>query len=693
MLSFAKFSTMELMQVFEFHFSAKTKSDLIFDSFCYEPENIYEKKMGSLYMVGFLKNALPKNVRLIKGLAGLIKDKYYRSTIFTPEKSLKESLKLANEHLEEITQRGDVSWLGNLDFAVLSLIPHRKIRRGVKLNFAKVGDIKILLAREGRIIDIDKKIKLDDIEPYPLKVFSNTVSGKLAENDLILVLTKDVFEFFQQENLLAEIAQTTPFCGKELKDILNGKKEHLVKISGVFLAINLTKEPLLGKKETISPKELKEFPLKTIFAPILKFFRKSKKVRPRSKKPKRKLKLAGIKIPKIKTPKIVFQNIVSAVSQTVKKTITNKIKPLTLHKNIVLVLFLGLILFLGFAFSQYEQNQRIRIYERELEEIQEELDTAEGFLILKETSPQSLQTANLLLKGAWDEISVLHTKAIGLPQSFRNKVLVLKNEISEKLFTINKLEQIEKPKILFEFDHKIFVPQKITVKDDTLYFFSPYSQNIFSLKENGKTKILETEQKINLAIKFDDSIAFFSKPNQLIILENDTLVPSSLQSPNLELDFQDAASFNSSFYFLDKKLGQIVKYPFLGNTAWGNSSLWLTQNTQRPVEADSFCVNGSIWVLKENAVFQYYAGRFQRELNFEIFPEPNTFSRVYCSPALSYIYILEPIQRRIVVLNKEGQIIKQFQSESFNNLLDFAVSDNGKTIYLLNGLKVYQITF
>lgn len=644
-------------------------------------------------MVGLLNNALPKNVRLIKGLAGLIKDKYYRSTIFTPEKSLKGSLKLANEYLEEITQRGDVSWLGNLDFAVLSFIPYRKIRRGVKLNFAKVGDIKILLVREGRIIDIDKKIKLDDIEPYPLKVFSNTVSGKLAENDLILVLTKDVFEFFQQENLLAEIAQTIPFSGKELKDILNGKKEHLVKMSGIFLAINLTKEPLLGKKETISPKELKEFPLKTVFAPILKFFQKFKKVRPRSKKPKRKPKSAGIKIPKIKTPKIVFQNIVSAVSQTVRETITNKIKPLTLHKNIVLVLSLGLILFLGFSFSQYEQNQRIKIYERELEEIQEKLGTAEGLLILKETSPQSFQTANLLLKGGWDEISVLCIKAIGLPQSFQNKVLALKNEISEKLFTINKLEQLEGLEAFFELSPKEFVPQKIIEKNTHLYLFSPYSQNIFSVSVNKETNIIETEPKIDLATKLNDSVVFFVKPDQLLVLEDDRLALSFLQPPYLELNLQDISSFGNNLYFLDKKLGQIVKYPFLENTTWGSPDAWLNLNTQKPTDADSFSIDGTVWVLRENKIFQYYAGRFQRELNFEIFPQPKDFSKIYTSPTLSYFYLLEPIQKRVVILDKTGRVVKQFQSESFNNLLDFTVSDNGKIIYLLNGLKVYKVSF
>ena len=118
------------MRVFEFHFNPRLRQgfggqaklpDLIFDSFCYEPENIYERRVGSLYLVGLLKNVLPQNLHFLDRLAKLIKDQYYRSTLSTPEKALKESLRQGNEFLEGIAKKGDVSWLGNLSFAALSL--------------------------------------------------------------------------------------------------------------------------------------------------------------------------------------------------------------------------------------------------------------------------------------------------------------------------------------------------------------------------------------------------------------------------------------------------------------------------------------------------------------------------------------------------------------------------------------------
>jgi len=78
-------------------------------------------------------------------------------------------------------------------------------------------------------------------------------------------------------------------------------------------------------------------------------------------------------------------------------------------------------------------------------------------------------------------------------------------------------------------------------------------------------------------------------------------------------------------------------------------------------------------------------------LNLNFFPAAENLSKIFTSSSLPYLYILEPAQKRIIILNKSGEIIKQFQSEKFDNLLDFAISQNGKTIWLLNGLKVYQL--
>ena len=641
------------MQIFEFHFNPKLKPDLIFDSFCYTPENIYERKMGSLYMVGLLKNVLPKNLHFLEKLQKLIKEKYYLRTISTPEKSLKESLKEANEFLEGMVKRGDVSWLGNLNFAVLAL-------KDFKLNFTKVGGIKIFLLRRGEIIDIDKKLRFQDIEPYPLKVFPNLVSGKLAENDLILVLTKEVADLFQTEGILNKIAKFGRFSENEFKEIFNEKKETLLQLAGICLAVVLTKEVFFSKREAILPQVKKEFSLKEVFSPILKIFKE---------------RLRGPVFPKITVLKPKF--------------IVPKIK-IKWNKNLFLVLALILTLIFGFVFAQLEKRQKIKSYQKDLEKIEEKINSAEGFLILKTVKTQ--KKANVLLKEGWEELTPILKDTQNLPDSFLAQVFDLRDEILDKLYTLNKLEEIEEPELFFEFKAEKFIPQQFLVSGDNLYFFSPYAKNLFKLDKNKNEEIISIDKKLNLTSSFDDSILFFSKPNHLTILvgQEQFLTNVDLGEPYPDFEFDDFSIFKENLYFFDKKAGQIIKYLYSGNFEWGTPALWL----KRSLMGKSIAVDGSVWILgKDNSISKYYAGTLQEKLEIDIFPSPKDFTKIFTSPALPYLYILEPIQKRIIILSKTGEVIKQIQSEKFDNLLDFGVSKDGKIIWFLNGLKVYQISF
>ena len=276
------------MQVFELHFNPKSKDETIFDSFIYEPENIYERRLGNLYMVGELTNSLPQNSHFLNNLSAAIKKEYYSSGLKKScEISLRDSLKKANEFLDVQSREGNVSWLGNLNFAVLNL-------KDFSLNFTKVGKMKILLARNGEFLDISQNLELQDIEPYPLKVFGSIATGKLTQNDKIIVLTKDVFSMISQDkdflNQLSKISDK-----KGLKEILKTKKQILSEVSGICLLLIAGNG--LPSPETITlRKELPKFSFrKVLFNPFskLRFSFKVPKIKLTISNPVRKLKISN----------------------------------------------------------------------------------------------------------------------------------------------------------------------------------------------------------------------------------------------------------------------------------------------------------------------------------------------------------------------------------------------------------------
>ena len=543
------------MRVFEFHFNPNLKEDLIFDTFCYEPTNIYERKLGSLYLAGELKNVLPQNLKFLDNLAETIKKEYYSQFRQTPEGALKESLKKANEHLEQIAKKGDVSWLGNLSLSILGISLQKNFWA---LNFTKTGNTKIFLLRGDKITDISKNLEIQDLEPYPLKIFINIVSGKLSPLDKILVFSNQVYEFFAARDLMKEIIKAAPLDEKKLKEILKFGEKETSEISGICLLCDLSlpkveekeKKPIIFKKpaekfswlDVFSPvvKFLKLFLnlIKKIFISILDIFRIRKLSVKKFSPPKFSLKIPS-----------PFQNLTS---------FPKKVKGLIKHKNTILITTFILLLFIGGFISQREKQSQFKKIEASLNKIEEKVTMAEGFLVLKETNPEAVKKANVLLKEAWDEL--LPITEVESP--FKDKALSLKNSIEAHLSTSNKLEVVSDPEVFFDFEPEKFVPQRIIYLKGNLYFFSPFSNNLFKVDKDGKGNVLETSQSFNLAANYDDSFLFFLKPNKITLFQEDNFKETfDLKEPYSEFSFNDFSSYKGNIYFLDSKKGEIVQYP------------------------------------------------------------------------------------------------------------------------------------
>jgi hypothetical protein len=702
------------MQVFEFHFNPKEKKDLIFDSFCSVPENIYEKRMGGLFMVGELKNPLPHNYHLLEKTASAIKKEFYSKFQRNHEQALKESLKRGNELLSAEVQKENTDWLGNLNFAIISL-------KNFDLNFTKVGPIKMFLLRGPHVIDIGSKLDSQEIEPYPLKIFNNIVSGKLGENDILLIFTEEIFPILK--NTINEVAKIFPFDEKKLKDLIRTKEKELASFSGSFIVINVLKDQACQKRpKIVFEKEKEKFQIGQTFLPVLKYSKKAKsffssfasglrhkpakakteeiisenpvpsgpirlKVKIQEKKAKSPTPAFRLKLPVFKLP--VFKMPVLKLPVFKFKISTFKIK--MLNKKFVQILLFIIILAVGFLIFQSQERQKQKEYLTNLQVIQEKVSQAENLMILQKTNPEAKGQALSLLSNAWEQI-ILMTKLDG---AIKTKALSLKEKIDNDLKNLNNLTKIDEPELVFEFSKKVFIPQKIISDEKNLYLFSPYVFNIFSIDQVKKGQFIEENQKFNEATALlDGSVLFFSKPDTITSLKDGKVEAKfSLKSYYSDFNFTDLTSFKENVYFLDAASGDITRYTVPLADGKDNPEKWFfSRNAQKPVDGKSIAVDGSVWILdKNNNLLRYYAGYLQETVTPDVFPAPKSFSKIIIPYGSAYIFILEPTQKRVVILDKAGKIFRQYESERFDSLLDFTVSQNGQTIWLLNGQKIYKI--
>lgn len=658
------------MNIFELHFNppAKESVDLSLDTFCFEPKNVHEKRFGSLYMAGTIRNPLPQNSKLLSNIAKIIKDKFYATSIHAPDKAIEDSLKTTNDFLAQELSKDNISWLGNLSFAAIYLRPAESKKplpkNSFNLHYTKVGKMKIILLRNGEIMDVGKSLDIDEIEPYPLKVFTNTVSAQLLSGDKLLIFTQEIFDLFNKEGLLKRLAHTRALEENKIKEILKPQEKVLTETPGLLLLIDTEKE--IAEKPSIMTfgKELEQFSLQDVFVPIIKsaelLFKRIGKKKPKPKKTKSTEKHKPKNIKRI----------------TAKFNLTSALK-----NNLTWMLIFFVLLIIGFFVFQQEAQKQIQIREGVLSEIKSKIMEAEALILARNE-----KDANQILETALEQISKLTNGS-----KTQHEVLTLKDQIENDLKNINKLENLSDPSSILDIDQAEFIPQKLAFFQGKIFLFSPLSDKVYEFNPQDLSKNSYTipNGKPSLSAVTNNSILLFIKPSQIISFNNGSF--EEYQNISTKLSDSDPTAFSfyqGNVYLLDKTTGEIIKYQRSTN----KESLWLSTNTKKAIDGRSMTIDGSVWILRENnTLSRYYNGQYQGDIMIDIFPKPKSLSKIITNADIPYLYILEPSQNRIIILDKTGRIIKQFQSDKFNNLKDMVITGDGKTLYILNGQSIHKI--
>ncbi|GAG50039.1 unnamed protein product, partial [marine sediment metagenome] len=64
---------------------------------------------------------------------------------------------------------------------------------------------------------------------------------------------------------------------------------------------------------------------------------------------------------------------------------------------------------------------------------------------------------------------------------------------------------------------------------------------------------------------------------------------------------------------------------------------------------------------------------------------------IYTNEELEFLYLLEPENKRVIVLDKSGEYKAQYVSGSIGEAIDIAVSEKEGKIILLTGEKLFSI--
>ncbi len=326
------------------------------------------------------------------------------------------------------------------------------------------------------------------------------------------------------------------------------------------------------------------------------------------------------------------------------------------NKKIFLVILMLFLLLIGFLVFNADKPSKMKKIENEIAIANELISLNredKAFLVLKDLYQRSLDL------GA---------------NNLNQEIVLLLNEISK----IDRLDEIEP---IISLSTEEMVPQKIMAVDQTVYLYGPLSDKILAINtKTDEKKVFSLSVKPGSSAIMNGRPIFFIKPNTILDLINNSTVEIKVDGSSLS----GLTTFNNSLYLRDSTENEIFKYSSLK----ADPEAWFKE---KPTDIKSMAVDGSVWILSsDNEISRYSAGNFQEKLSVEIFPFIKSISRISTYPTTG-IFLLEPVEKRIIVLNKDGSLIKQIRSDSFDNLIDFWVSPKGE-IFLLNGSDVYYLS-
>ncbi|MFA6427065.1 MAG: hypothetical protein WCW16_01290 [Candidatus Magasanikbacteria bacterium] len=363
-------------------------------------------------------------------------------------------------------------------------------------------------------------------------------------------------------------------------------------------------------------------------------------------------------------------------------------KVLSIALMALVILFVGSIAYL--KVKEHNEAKRAQ-YESTVDSITEKKNEAESRLLYGE-----------------------ETKALGLLHEAQQMLQNLPQDNDTEKTTFNQLNQdidgvLNKLRKISSVDAQLVVDlvqtntavqtDKLVLLGDKVMAFGSTDTNIYSVDPVTKQVEIKKHDTIpSLSYgdvpKENDKIIFTVPPDRIAEYDSQTqaLVAKDISFPTQDVAITDITSYSRRIYVLDPSHEQIYKHNPT-QTGYDRGASWITQKTSSLKDAVALSVDGDMFVLTNNSILKFTAGEEQSFTINGLDPALNKASDIWTYADANNLYIIEPTNKRVILIDKEGNFKGQYTSSLWTNPTGIAVQEKNKTIFVLDNNKVYQFTF
>ena len=374
----------------------------------------------------------------------------------------------------------------------------------------------------------------------------------------------------------------------------------------------------------------------------------------------------------------------------------SKIKHLGLISKIlfVAILTLGVIFIASIIYLKIKANRTAQLaqYETMIQTITDKKNDAEARLLYGEDNKalniinETKNLINALPNGSKEE---------------KAKVQDLNNQVEIVVAKLRKVSNVN-AELIADLSQKN--PQAaatgLTLFENTVIVFGPTDSLLYRVNPTAKTIEAQPHETVKGLIagnvpKELDGILFVTNQNALLQYAKDThaFTSETITYPYDDITIKSLFVYSRRLYTLDPKHATIYKHSPT-QTGYDKGVEWLKQADQQLSQAVSIAIDGDLFAATtEGKILKYTSGEPQPFTITGLDPALVNPSLIWTYYNVDRIYILEPANKRVIIINKDGKFLGQYISDQWKNPTGMAVDDMAKVIYVLDQNKVYKFSF
>ncbi len=150
--------------------------------------------------------------------------------------------------------------------------------------------------------------------------------------------------------------------------------------------------------------------------------------------------------------------------------------------------------------------------------------------------------------------------------------------------------------------------------------------------------------------------------------------------------------FAGNIYVLDKQNNMIYRYP--GNRrSFLPAQDWFAPGIE-PILADivSLAIDGKVWLQDVSGRIRVFERGVPQSFNVTgVDPEISTGGDIFTDEESMYLYILDKTNNRVIVLNKSGEYVAQYEDSDFSGISEIVVSEVNRALLYLKGSNLMHV--